>query len=352
MSEEKFMHRAIKLARKGQSWTNPNPLVGAILVKNNQIIGEGCHAKFGGPHAEANAIKSAGNKAKDSTLYVNLEPCSSYGNTPPCTEAIIKAGIKKVVYASSDSMQKQSTEILKNAGVEVIVGILRKEADFLNRKFLYFTKNKLPYITIKFATSLDGKLATKTFDSKWITNEKARIYARSLRAEHQAVLVGSNTVIKDNPHLGTRQKNRKDPIRIILDTKLKTSVDSAVYRDSNAIVFSGKNAEVSKLRQFQNKKITVYKSGSEKINIKDVLGYLAEQNIISVLVEGGGEVIGSFVDAQAVNEVYGFYAPVIIGGKSARSIAADGVDNIKDALKLNNIEFKKFDDNFLIHGLV
>lgn len=352
MTDEKFMQRAIELAASGKSWTNPNPMVGAVLVKNNKIIGEGFHAKFGKSHAEVNAISQAGKDALGSTLFVNLEPCSHYGNTPPCTEAIINAGIKKVVFASSDPSQKDSAKILADAGIQTLPSVLKAEADFLNRKFLYFARNKLPYITIKFAASLDGKLATKNFDSKWITNEKARSYARLLRAENQAVLVGSNTAIEDDPHLGTREKNKKDPLRIILDTELKVPARAKVYRDNNVIVFAGKNANQRQAGILHNKNVTVHKFDSDKISIKDVLKYLADQKVISILVEGGGETIGSFIDDKAINELYGFYAPLIVGGKQARSIAGGGFDNIQDAIKVKSPELKKFDDNFMIHGLI
>lgn len=351
MVEEKFMRRALKLAVKGQSWTSPNPLVGAVLVKNGRVIGEGFHKEFGESHAEVNAIDRAGTAAKGSTLLVNLEPCARHGNTPPCTDGIIRAGIKKVVYASNDPSQGKSLKILSKAGIEVKAGMLKNEADFLNRKFLFFAKNKLPYTTIKFAASLDGKMATKTYDSKWITNEQARKYARMLRAEHQAVLVGSNTVIRDDPHLGLREKNKKDPVRIVLDSALKTPIDSKVYRDSNAIVFADKNADKTKVEQFQNKNIAIHQSATDKVEINEVLKDLARQKITSVLVEGGGEVIGSFIDNKMVNEVYAFYAPIIIGGEG-RSISGSGVEKVQDSIRIKSSEFKKFGDNFLIHGLV
>jgi len=352
MPEEKFMRRALELAAQGESWTNPNPLVGAVLVKNNKIVGEGFHEKFGENHAEVKAIANAGEDAKGSTLFVNLEPCSHHGKTPPCTDAIIKAGIKKVVYASSDPSQGKPADILSDAGIKITGDVLKDEADSLNRRFLYFIKNNLPYITIKFASSLDGKLASKTFDSKWITNGEARIYARSLRAEHQAILVGSNTVVQDNPHLGVRSKDMKDPLRIVLDTELKSSIDSQVYRDSNVIVFTGNKAPGPKMQKFRGKNINVHVFNTEKINIEQVLQYLAEQKIISVLVEGGGEVIGSFADSGFINEVYAFYAPILVGGKESPAIFGEGVKDIKDAMRIRNPKTKKFGDNFLIYGLV
>jgi diaminohydroxyphosphoribosylaminopyrimidine deaminase/5-amino-6-(5-phosphoribosylamino)uracil reductase len=199
---------------------------------------------------------------------------------------------------------------------------------------------------------LDGKLATKTHDSKWITNDNARKYARGLRASHQTVLVGSNTVLRDDPHLGARNVKKKDPTRIVLDTELKTPINSKVYRDSNAIVLAGKKVSAAKINQFRDKKITVHQFDSEKIEIHEVLKYLAAQKIISILVEGGGEVIGSFVDSKLVNEVYAFYAPIIVGGGKARSISGIGVEKIQEAIKIKNPKLKKIDDNFLIYGLV
>lgn len=325
------MQKALRLAKKGLSWTFPNPMVGAVIVKNGKVVGEGYHHKIGEPHAEIEAMHTSPN-LKGATLYVNLEPCSHYGKTPPCVVAIIKAGIKRVVCCTLDPNPKvagKGIEKLKQAGIEVTVGVLEKEAQKLNEAFFTFHTKKRPYVAIKFAASLDGKIATRTGDSKWITNEKAREFARRLRGEYQAILVGINTVSKDDPNLGTRIKGLKDPIRIILDPNTKIPKNAQVLRDRNVIIIN------------------------EQITISNLLEILKEKEIISVLVEGGGRTIGNFVDEGLVDKVYAFHAPILIGGeKSVSSVSGVGFGTIKEALRLKDIEFKKFDDTMLTMGYV
>ncbi|MBI2335133.1 bifunctional diaminohydroxyphosphoribosylaminopyrimidine deaminase/5-amino-6-(5-phosphoribosylamino)uracil reductase RibD, partial [Candidatus Daviesbacteria bacterium] len=265
----KFLKETLKLAKKGLGRVSPNPMVGAVIVKNGQIIGKGYHKKFGFPHAEIEALKNCRENPRGATMYVNLQPCSHFGKTPPCIDAIIKAGIKKVICCSLDPNPK----IHGKAGIEISAGVLEKEARKLNEAFFTFHEKKRPFIAIKFAASLDGKLATRTGDSKWITNEKAREYARSLRARYQAVLVGKNTFLKDQPHLGVRIKGKKDPLKIVLGLSINPK------------------------------------------NIQDLLSILYKKEIISVLVEGGGKTLGSFIDAKVVDKVYAFHAPIIIGGE-------------------------------------
>lgn len=310
--DKKFLLETLKLAKKGLGWTNPNPMVGAVIVKDGQIIGKGYHKKFGFPHAEIEALRSC-QEAKGATLYVNLEPCVHFGKTPPCVDEIIKAGIKKVICCALDPNPKthgQGIARLKKAGILTKVGLLEDEARRLNEAFFTFHEKKRPFVTIKFACSLDGKIATSTGDSKWITNEKARYYARSLRAKYQAVLVGKNTFLKDHPHLGVRIKDKKDPLRIVLGLNLNPK------------------------------------------NIQDLLFTLREKEIISVLVEGGGKTLGSFIDAKVIDKVYAFYAPILIGGERAVSISGKGAPTISQSLHLKNISFKKFDDNFLVTGYI
>ncbi len=310
----KFLKEALKLAKKGLGRVNPNPMVGAVIVKNGRIIGKGYHHGFGLPHAEIEALKNCRQNPKGATLYINLEPCTHFGKTPPCTDAIIKAGIKKVVCCSMDPNPKAHDK----AGIEISVSLLEKEARQLNEAFFTFHEKQRPFIAIKFAASLDGKLATYTGDSKWITNEKARAYARSLRGEYQAVLVGINTVLKDNPHLG-------DSLRIILGSKVPKN--SQVLRDKNVLIINPKN-------------------------IKDLLEILRKKEIISVLVEGGGKTLGSFIDAKVVDKVYAFHAPIIIGGEKAISISGKGASIISQALHLKNLSLKKFNDNLLAIGYI
>ncbi len=330
MNDEVFIRQALKFAKKGKGWTNPNPMVGAVIVKNGKVIGKGYHKKYGFPHAEVEALRNCKENAKGATLYVNLEPCNHFGKTSPCTEAVISSGIKKVICSSLDPNPKthgKGVEKLKKSGLEVVVGLLENEARILNEAFFTFHEKKKPFVVIKFASSLDGKIATRTKDSKWITNEKAREYARRLRGEYQSVLVGINTVIKDNPNLGVRIKGLKDPLRIILDSHSRLSKNAQVLRDENVLVIN------------------------EQITIPKLLEELKKKQIISVLVEGGGDTLGRFVDSGLIDKVYAFHAPVLIGGEGAISaIEALGVEKVSQALHLKKVSFRKFDDNMLTIG--
>ncbi|MBI2018424.1 bifunctional diaminohydroxyphosphoribosylaminopyrimidine deaminase/5-amino-6-(5-phosphoribosylamino)uracil reductase RibD [Candidatus Daviesbacteria bacterium] len=329
--DEFFINETLKLAKKGVSWTYPNPMVGALIVKGGRMIGKGYHKVFGLPHAEIEALQKCKENPKGATLYVNLEPCSHFGKTPPCVDTIIQAGITRVVCATLDPNPKVRSfglAKLQKAGIEVLVGVLESEARTLNEAFFTFHEKKRPFIALKFAASLDGKIATRTGESKWITNEKARKYARSLRGQYQAVLVGINTVLKDNPHLGVRMKGKKDPLRIILGQRVQIPDDAQVLRDQNVLIIKAKK-------------------------IHDLLSVLREKEIISILVEGGGSVLGSFVDAKVVDKVYAFHAPILVGGKKAISaIAGQGVQTISQSIHLKNLSYKRFDDNLLTIGYV
>ncbi|MBI2019217.1 bifunctional diaminohydroxyphosphoribosylaminopyrimidine deaminase/5-amino-6-(5-phosphoribosylamino)uracil reductase RibD [Candidatus Daviesbacteria bacterium] len=326
----KYLKETLRLAKKGLSWTNPNPMVGAVIVKDGQIIGQGYHRRAGLPHAEIEALNSVKRSPRGATLYVNLEPCSHYGKTPPCTDAIITSGVKRVVCATKDPNPKvngKGLATLKKACIETSVGILENEARLLNRTFFTFHEKKRPFVALKFAASLDGKLATSTGNSKWITNEKARIYARGLRSKYQAVVVGINTILKDNPHLGARIKGKKDPLRVVLGSKTQIPKHSQILRDPNILITSTDN-------------------------IPDLLSMLKQKGIISILVEGGGKTLGKFVDCQIIDEVYAFHAPILLGGKTAVSIEGNGAESISKAIYLKNLSFKKFGDNILTIGYV
>lgn len=350
-----FLKETLRLAKKGLSWTNPNPMVGVVIAKDGRIVGRGFHRKVGLNHAEVEALNNVTENLKGATLYVNLEPCSNHGRTPPCAEAIIKSGIKKVICATLDpnpENHSQGLAKLQKAGIQVIFGILEDEARKLNEAFFTFHEKKRPFVAIKFAASLDGKMATGLGDSKWITNESARKYARSLRVNYQAILVGINTILADNPHLGVRIKGKKDPLRIILDPKLQIPLNAQVLRDGNVIIATTTKAEKQKKKQLESSGFTVLSFESEQINIDKLLSALGEKEIISVLVEGGGKTLGYFLDAKVVDKVYAFHAPLIIGGKQAIGIGGKGATAIQNALKLKNISYKKFDDNLLTIGYV
>ncbi len=353
MTDEFFLKQAIKLAKKGLGWTNPNPMVGAIIVKNNRIIGKGFHHQAGKAHAEIEALNNVLENPEGAILYVNLEPCASFGKTPPCVDAIIKTGIKKIVCCTLDPNPKNQGKgiaKLKEANIKTSVGTLEKEAYILNETFFTFHQKNRPFVAIKFAASLDGKIATYTDSSKWITNEKARVYARGLREQYQAILVGINTILTDNPNLDIRIKGKKDPIRVIVDPKLQIPLNSKVLRNNNAIIATTTKADKNKLKQLESRSFTILIFNSGYIPIPKLLSKLKEKEIISIFVEGGGETLGNFVDSKIIDKVYAFHAPILIGGKNALSIGGKGAQTIQEALRLKDVSLKKFGDNLLTTG--
>lgn len=353
MNDIQLIKKTLQLAHKGLSWTNPNPLVGAVIVKNNQIIGQDFHHQTGQPHAEIEALNSVTENPQGATLFVNLEPCSTFGKTPPCTDAIIRSGIKKVVCSTLDPNPKnhgKGIAKLQKMGIKTTVGVLEGEARKLNETFFTFYEKKRPFVALKFAASLDGKLATKTGNSKWITNQKARIYAGSLRTRYQAILVGINTVLLDNPNLGVRIKGKKDPIRIILDARLRIPLNAQVLRDSNVILATTVEANQTKKAQLEKMGFTILVFDGNHIKIPELLANLKDREIISLLVEGGGETLGEFIDAKTIDKVYAFYSPILIGGKDSVSTGGKGIPSVSQAIRLKNITYKKFDDNLLMTG--
>ncbi len=351
----KFLQLALDLAKKGQGFTSPNPMVGAVIVKNGKIIGQGYHKKYGGPHAEVEAFKNAKESTKGATLYVSLEPCSHLRkNTPPCVPAVIASGVKRVVCCTIDPNKKVSgrgVKQLKAAGIKVEVGALQKEAQYLNEAFFCFQKQQRPFVAVKFACSLDGRTATHSGDSKWITNEAAREFSRDLRGQYQAIIVGTNTVLQDDPHLGVRNKKYQDPLRVILDAGLKIKLDAQVYRDNNVLVFTSPTHDAKKLKQLTKKGIEVIITKQKQIPIKTILQELTKRKIINLFVEGGAQLQGSFLDANLADKFYIFYAPIIIGGKnSVGAIGGQGVKKVVDALSLKNISIKHFGDNWMVQG--
>ncbi len=329
-------------------------MVGALVVKRDKVIGQGYHHRAGLPHAEIEALRATVGSARGATLYVNLEPCSHYGRTPPCVDAIVKAGITRVVCCTPDPNPKvcsRAIKRLRQAGVSVSVGGLVEEAESLNEAFFAFHHQHRPFIAIKFAASLDGKIATSSHDSQWITNEQARNFARNLRRQYQAVLVGINTILRDNPHLGVRAPGKPDPLRIVLDSTLRLPMTSQVLRDKNALIFTTRRGNPTKRQQLIRKGISLVVSPRDFISLRTVMKELARREIISIFVEGGGTVLGSLVDAGLVDKVYAFYAPILIGGKTAVSaVGGEGAPILSRALRLTKVFKKTFGDNILIGG--
>lgn len=337
--DEKYMRMALGLARKAEGLTNPNPAVGAVIVKNGKVVGKGYHKKCGLPHAEVNAIKDAGCKAKGATLYVTLEPCDHFGRTPPCTNAIIKSGIKKVVVGMKDPnpvTNGKGLKKLKRNGISVISGVLANEAAKINKPFIKFMMTGIPYVTVKMAESLDGKIAANSGDSKWITGDDSRRYVHELRAKVDAVMVGMNTVIRDNPLLLSKTSKSKQPIRVIVGNVLKIPRKAKIFSSS----------DISPVYV-----VTTKRHG--KADLRDLLKKLGSMGIIHVLVEGGGELVASLVENRLVDEFLFFIAPKIVGGRDAVSpVEGRGIEKMSQALVLKNMKMRKFKNDILIEAEV
>src|SRR5579859_1161350 len=352
-----FMKKALRLAEKGRGWTFPNPLVGAVVVKNNEVIGLGFHSAYGKAHAEIEAFSSLPNNIdlRDATLYVNLEPCSHFGKTPPCVDAILERKVGRVVFSHLDPdplTNGKSLAKLRAAGVQTEVGILADEAKELNENFITFHTKNRPFIAVKFAASLDGKTATATGNSKWITNEVSRNFARLQRAKYQAILVGKNTVMLDNPNLGCHDKKYQDPIRIILDSDLEIPLDFQVFRDDRVIVATTDRAPKAKIAELEKKNIRVLVF-PKKIAVPESVSELTKLSITGILVEGGSTVVGSFFDARLVDKVYAYHAPIVIGGENSLSaVGGEGVSKVANASVLTHVKHKIFGDNVLTYGYV
>jgi len=362
-SPEYYMKRAIKLAKKGEGKTSPNPLVGAVLAKHGKIIGKGFHKKAGFPHAEAEAINDAGSNVKGATLYVTLEPCSSFGKTPPCADLIIANGIGKVVIAARDPNplnRNKGIKVLRKAGVKVKDGILEKEAKEINRVFEKFIKEKTPFVTAKIAQSLDGKIATAGGESKWITGVDSRQLVHKLRSQVDAVIVGANTVLKDDPLLTNRlyKTSKKQPIKIILDSKLKISPNSGIFsrNSSQKVIVATTAASSLSRRKLFNKngtEVLIVKEKGGKVSLKALLKKLAKMEITHILVEGGGEVLGCFLKENLVDRMLFFISPKIIGGaKAPTSVMGEGIKKLRFAKKLKNLKINRLKEDFLIEGYV
>ncbi|MEN2768917.1 bifunctional diaminohydroxyphosphoribosylaminopyrimidine deaminase/5-amino-6-(5-phosphoribosylamino)uracil reductase RibD [Ornithinibacillus xuwenensis] len=356
-SHEFYMDLALQNARAMKGQTDPNPLVGSVIVNDNRIVGVGTHLKAGEPHAEIHALRMAGDKAKNGTIYVTLEPCSHHGRTGPCAEAIVEAGIKRVVIATLDPnpiVAGNGVNILKNAGIEVITGIREREAIQMNEVFNKFIVEKKPFITLKAAATLDGKVATHTLSSKWITTEDSRLDVHQLRSEHMAILVGINTVIEDNPSLTARIPIGRNPIRVIMDTALKIPLDAQVVADHNAEtwIFTSKHYDIQKKQLLEEKGIKVFETNSTtSVNPMEVVELLGENLISSLIIEGGGNIHASFFENKLVDKVVLYFAPKLIGGKAAPTfLEGNGIANMEDAVELINTDIVKIGNDFKFTG--
>ena len=356
------MKRATSLARRGSFRVSPNPRVGCVLVKKGKIISEGYHQYFGGPHAEINALREAGLKAKGSTLYINLEPCCHYGKTPPCTEAIIKAGVKRVVVGMVDPnllVKGKGLRELKARGIEIKLGILGEKCTKLNEPYIKYITRGLPFVILKSAMSLDGKIATRSGDSKWITSKTSRKYARRLRGQVDGILVGIDTVLQDDPELLSDYSVKK-PIRVVLDSHLRIPLDARVLNSrAPTIVATQKKADKKKIDNLEARGVEVlriprWKKHPERgLDLEHLMKRLAKRGIASLLIEGGGKVNASALELGLVDKVIFFIAPKIIGGKdSVTPVEGEGVDKIGQAMKLKDIKFRRLGPDILFEGYV
>ena len=333
---KKYMKRCLTLAKKAAGKTSPNPMVGAVILdKNLNFVSEGYHQKCGEAHAEVNAINAAKEKnidIKGGIIIVNLEPCSHYGKTPPCADLIIKSGLKKVVVGCTDPNEKVAGNGIKkcqNAGLEVITGILEEECKKLNEIFFKNQLEKLPFITIKTATTIDGKIATKTGSSKWITGEKSRNFVQKLRNNYDAILTSSQTVIADDPSLTCRMKNGKNPIRIIVDSKLTTPASAKVYNNDGTRVIIATTLKDNK-KYPTNVEILTVKKSNDKVDLKDLTQKLYDLGINSVLVEAGGKLNGALLKEKLADKLIHFTAPKLLADTTAKSFAEGfDIENIK-----------------------
>ena len=375
MTDAAFMRLALRLARRGNGTTSPNPLVGAVLVKGGQIIGCGWHRRAGLPHAEIEALRDAqthGYSPRGATLYVTLEPCCTHGRTPPCTDAIISAEIKKVVIGATDPNPKHAGKgfkILQRAGIEVVHGILSDECTRLNEAFNHWIIHRTPFVTVKAAMTLDGKIATAGGESKWITGEKTRAHGMKLRQASDAILVGTNTILADDPSLTFRKRKaesgkRKQLRRIVLDSRARTPLEAKVVSDEFAALTTivvGKLAPKKRVAALAKKtnvviapaKKSAIRHSPSAIDLRWLLKKLGAENVTSLLVEGGGEVNASFLLGGFAQRVAFFYAPKILGGRAARKgVAGDGARNLSEVVQLHDVEWRKLGEDLLLTARV
>lgn len=355
---ENFIRRSLKLAEKGRGFTSPNPMVGAIVVKNGEIVGEGYHKRYGDFHAEVNALEDAGDLAIGATLYVNLEPCVHHGKTPPCVERIYEAGIQKVIVGVKDPnplVGGKGLEYLAKKGISIEHGYLEDQCQLLNAGYLKHVVSGIPFITLKIAQTLDGRIATSTGHSRWITSERSQIEAHKLRAQHDAILVGVGTVIADDPQLNVRHvKCAKNPCKIILDSHLRVPLDSLLLAEesSKTVIVATENASTEKITRIEEKgaKVIVLPAEADGwISQKILWPKLGELGITSVLVEGGSIVLTLLLKSGFADQFVVFLAPKIIGS-GVDAIGDLEIRNMNDAIELQNVKIRKLDSDLIITG--
>ena len=353
-----YMGIAIRLARRGAGKAGPNPMVGAVIVANGNIIGQGYHKKCGDHHAEINAINSAKKNIKGSTFYITLEPCSHYGRTPPCIDALIRENPGRVVVGSLDpnpEVNGKGIKILRSKGIKVDVGICESDCMQLNEHYFKFIKTGMPYITVKYAQTLDGRIATKSGDSQWISSEASRRYVHRLRSINQGIMVGAGTVVADNPQLTVRHVRGKNPFRIIVDSKLRIPIKSSVLTDANAcltIIATTSDAPAAKIAAVKNRGVEVWvvrKERDGRVGLRDLLKQLGKREIMSVLIEGGSGIITSLLKSGLVDKMIIPIAPMIVG-KGLEAIGDLNINKINNSIRFTSFKTMKKGDDIIFEG--
>lgn len=360
MTDQEYMRLALNLAANGRGWVNPNPMVGAVIVKDGRIIGEGWHHRYGDLHAERDALKNCTESPIGATIYVTLEPCCHHGKQPPCTEALLEAGISRVVLGSGDPnplVAGKGLQILRDGGIEVTEHVLEEECRAINKAFFHYIQTKRPYVTMKYAMTLDGKIACCTGASRWVTGEEARVHVHNLRHENSAIMVGIGTVLADNPMLNCRLEGKKNPIRVICDSSFRTPLDSRIVSTAKEIptIIATTVGESEKSRAYINAgcEILTLPSHEGHVSAEAILDALGARGISSLLLEGGGQLNWSFMKAGLVNEIKAYIAPKLFGGRDAKSpVGGEGFPSPDLACCLKEINLTRLGRDILIEGEV
>lgn len=356
MEDKDYMQMALEEARKGEGWTNPNPMVGAVIVRDGRILGKGYHRKYGELHAERNAIANCRESCQGATLYVTLEPCCHYGKTPPCTEAILEEGISRVVIGSQDPnplVAGKGIRILREHGVQVDTGVCQEDCDALNQVFFHYMRTGLPYVVMKYAMTADGKIATYTGASKWITGEQARLWVQRDRHRYMGIMVGVNTVLLDDPMLNCRLEGGNSPIRIICDTNLRTPLEAKVVTTAREIptILATACTDENRRKAYEEQgcRILPVRKKDAHLDIQDLMRKLGEQKVDSILLEGGASLNYSALQAGMVRKVQTYLAPKIFGGKEAKSpVGGQGVALPGQAFALGKRKISEIGEDLLI----
>jgi diaminohydroxyphosphoribosylaminopyrimidine deaminase/5-amino-6-(5-phosphoribosylamino)uracil reductase len=358
MEDERWMKRALHLAEKGRGRTSPNPMVGAVLVKKGKMVGEGYHARAGEPHAEMVALQKAGREAHGATLYINLEPCIHYGKTPPCAPAVIESGVKSVVAGMEDPnplVRGKGIEALKRAGLDVRLGILEEECRRLNEAFCKYIIKKEPFVILKVAATLDGKISTRNGESQWISGKASRHLVHRLRDQVDGVVVGIGTILKDDPLLTARIRGGRNPYRIVFDTRLRIPENAKVINihPARTIIATTELGPWEKVEELERKGVQVLVFGTKdgRVDAKSCLSRLGELGMMCLLVEGGGKISGAFLDDRLIDKILIFLSPKLIGDPLAPGIfGGQGVTHLKEAVSIKNLKIRKLGEDLLLEG--